>query len=149
MVPETDFPDIRNRCAIHSHNGSCMIIPREGDLIRLYIQLSDKDVLDPSSGRVDRNKMGPEMLLEVIFFWRKLSVYNSRVVFTMCSHTRWPGSHSTHTRSAPQKRSNGSRYISVRSYSRFNRFSVYLRPAFSWTTCRLSFLRARTGIHCW
>jgi len=68
MVPETDFPDIRNRCAIHSHNGSCMIIPREGDLIRLYIQLSDKDVLDPSSGRVDRNKMGPEMLLEVIFF---------------------------------------------------------------------------------
>jgi phenol 2-monooxygenase (NADPH) len=65
MVPETDFPDIRYRCAIHSHNGSCMIIPREGDLIRLYIQLSDKDVLDPSTGRVDRNKMSPEILLEV------------------------------------------------------------------------------------
>ncbi|KIM90285.1 hypothetical protein PILCRDRAFT_812015 [Piloderma croceum F 1598] len=65
MVPETDFPDIRYRCAIHSHNGSCMIIPREGDLIRLYIQLSDKDALDPSTGRVDRDKMSPEMLLEV------------------------------------------------------------------------------------
>jgi phenol 2-monooxygenase len=65
MLPETDFPDIRNRCAIHSHNGSCMIIPREGDLIRLYIQLSDKDVLDPSTGRVNRNKIGPEKLLEV------------------------------------------------------------------------------------
>jgi phenol 2-monooxygenase len=42
-----------------------MIIPRERDLIRLYIQLSDKDVLDPSTGRVDRNKTSPEMLLEV------------------------------------------------------------------------------------
>lgn len=27
-IPETDFPDIRNRCAIHSRNGSCMVIPR-------------------------------------------------------------------------------------------------------------------------
>jgi len=31
MVPsaETDFPDYRNKAAIHSDNGSCMIIPRE------------------------------------------------------------------------------------------------------------------------
>ena len=66
IVPETDFPDIRNRCAIHSHNGSCMIIPRERDLVRLYVQLTDKDALDPSTGRVDRNKIGPEKLLEVM-----------------------------------------------------------------------------------
>jgi phenol 2-monooxygenase len=68
MLPDTDFPDIRYRCAIHSHNGSCMIIPREGDLIRLYIQLSDADILDPLTGRIDRNKMGPEQLLEVSLF---------------------------------------------------------------------------------
>lgn len=65
MVPETNFPDIRNRCAIHSNNGSCMIIPREGDMIRLYVQLADKDALDPTTGRVDKNKMGPEKLIEV------------------------------------------------------------------------------------
>ena len=65
MVPDTDFPDIRCKCAIHSNNGSCMIIPREGDLIRLYIQLSDRDVVDPGTGRVDKSKMGPEKLLEV------------------------------------------------------------------------------------
>ena len=65
MVPDTDFPDIRCKCAIHSNNGSCMIIPREGDLIRLYIQLSDRDVVDSSTGRVDKSKMGPEKLLEV------------------------------------------------------------------------------------
>lgn len=64
MVPETDFPDIRNWCAIHSSNGSCMIIPREGDVVRLYIQLTDTDVVD-ASGRVDKSKMGPQQLIEV------------------------------------------------------------------------------------
>ncbi|KAI1791861.1 FAD binding domain-containing protein [Ganoderma leucocontextum] len=65
MIPETDFPDIRNRTAVHSNNGSCMIIPREGDLVRLYIQLADRDVIDPDTGRVDKSKMGPEQLLNV------------------------------------------------------------------------------------
>ncbi|KAK7681578.1 hypothetical protein QCA50_015311 [Cerrena zonata] len=68
LVPETDFPDIRNRCAIHSNNGSCMIIPREGDKVRFYIQLSEKDVVvDRATGRVDKEhtKIGPEELLEV------------------------------------------------------------------------------------
>ncbi|CAL1714087.1 unnamed protein product [Somion occarium] len=68
LIPSTNFPDIRNRCAIHSSNGSCMIIPREGDKVRLYIQLSDKDVVvDKATGRVDKEKtkVGPEELLEV------------------------------------------------------------------------------------
>lgn len=64
LIPDTDFPDIRNRCAVHSHNGSCMIIPREGDKVRLYIQLADQDVLD-SKGRVDKSKVGPEKIMEV------------------------------------------------------------------------------------
>ncbi|KAG6381746.1 putative phenol hydroxylase [Boletus reticuloceps] len=64
-VPETNFPDIRNRTVIHSENGSCMVIPREGDTVRLYIQLSDKDVVDPLTGRVDKNKMSPQKLLSV------------------------------------------------------------------------------------
>jgi len=34
-IPETDFPDIRNRTAIHSDNGSCMVIPREGDTVSI------------------------------------------------------------------------------------------------------------------
>ncbi|KIK52338.1 hypothetical protein GYMLUDRAFT_49956 [Collybiopsis luxurians FD-317 M1] len=62
LVPETDLPDIRNKCAIHSNNGSCMVIPREGDKVRLYIQLDGKDVID-SNGRVDKAKAGPEMIL--------------------------------------------------------------------------------------
>ena len=63
MLPESDFPDIRCKTAVHSTNGSCMIIPREGDLVRLYLQLNDKEVL--TNGRVDRSKTGPEKLLAV------------------------------------------------------------------------------------
>ncbi|GJJ11380.1 hypothetical protein Clacol_005612 [Clathrus columnatus] len=62
-VPDTDFPDIRNKSVIHSNNGSCMVIPREGDKVRLYIQLNEADAI--TNGRVDKNKMTAEKLLEV------------------------------------------------------------------------------------
>ncbi|KAG8966700.1 hypothetical protein FRC03_011448 [Tulasnella sp. 419] len=62
-VPDTNFPDIRNRTAIHSNNGSCMIIPREGDVVRLYVQLSEVEV--GSAGRIDKSKWNPERVMEV------------------------------------------------------------------------------------
>ncbi|KAH6720084.1 putative phenol monooxygenase [Leptodontidium sp. MPI-SDFR-AT-0119] len=47
FVCDTDFPDIRKRCAIHADSGSIMIIPREriatGEyLTRLYVQIKDE-----------------------------------------------------------------------------------------------------------
>ncbi|KAG1850915.1 FAD binding domain-containing protein [Suillus subluteus] len=63
FVPDTDFPDIRNRAAIHSLNGSCMIIPREGDKVRFYLQMADKDVMDPETGRIDKRKVTAENLI--------------------------------------------------------------------------------------
>ncbi|KAI1353211.1 FAD binding domain-containing protein [Xylaria sp. FL0043] len=39
-VVKTDFPDIRMKCTIHSEHGSIMVIPRENDMVRLYIQLA-------------------------------------------------------------------------------------------------------------
>ncbi|KAI5120431.1 hypothetical protein M0805_009893 [Coniferiporia weirii] len=67
IIPTTDFPDIRNRTAIHSNNGSCMIIPREGDVVRLYIQLSDEDAKEVlnARGRIDKTRWNPERLMEV------------------------------------------------------------------------------------
>ena len=65
MVPETNFPDIRKPCVVHSENGSSLIIPREGDLVRFYIQLTDTDVVDPLTGRVDKSKMTPQKLVSV------------------------------------------------------------------------------------
>ncbi|KAK1525910.1 phenol hydroxylase [Colletotrichum costaricense] len=61
IIPITDFPDIRMRCAIHSaENGSLMVIPRENKLVRLYIQL--KEVAPDASGRADRSKITPELI---------------------------------------------------------------------------------------
>ena len=64
IVPLTDFPDIRMRCAIHSAgNGSVMVIPRENKLVRLYIQLTDTEPGE-EGGRRDRSKINPEVILK-------------------------------------------------------------------------------------
>jgi phenol 2-monooxygenase (NADPH) len=47
FVADTDFPDIRRRCAIHSEKGSVMVIPREriatGEyLTRLYVHVQEE-----------------------------------------------------------------------------------------------------------
>ncbi|ROW00013.1 hypothetical protein VPNG_08352 [Cytospora leucostoma] len=61
IIPITDFPDIRMRCAIHSaDDGSLMVIPRENRLVRLYIQL--KQVTPDASGRADRSKITPDLI---------------------------------------------------------------------------------------
>ena len=65
LTPDTDFPDIRSRCVIHSNNGSCMIIPREDDKVRLYVQLDSKNTADPSTMRVDKGKLNPYQLFDV------------------------------------------------------------------------------------
>lgn len=71
IVPITNLPDIRKRCAIHSvSDGSIMIIPREGDIVRFYIQLKEtpqepeEGSLAGTQSRVDRSKITPESILE-------------------------------------------------------------------------------------
>ncbi|KAJ4307217.1 hypothetical protein N0V88_000596 [Collariella sp. IMI 366227] len=39
-VVKTDFPDIKMKCTIHSEHGSIMVIPRENNMVRLYIQIA-------------------------------------------------------------------------------------------------------------
>jgi phenol 2-monooxygenase len=65
VMPHTDFPDIRNKALVHSNHGSILLIPREQDRIRIYVQLEDKDVVNPATDRVDKEKMGPEQILAV------------------------------------------------------------------------------------
>lgn len=65
IVPITDFPDIRMRCAIHSANsGSVMVIPRENKLVRLYIQLTTTEKIGEGGSRNDRTKINPQVILE-------------------------------------------------------------------------------------
>ncbi|KAF2636814.1 hypothetical protein P280DRAFT_472711 [Massarina eburnea CBS 473.64] len=62
IIPITDFPDIRMRCAVHSaSNGSLMVIPRENKLVRLYIQLTE--IKPDASGRADRSRITPETII--------------------------------------------------------------------------------------
>jgi phenol 2-monooxygenase (NADPH) len=79
FTPDTDFPDIRNKCVIHSNNGTCMVIPREGDKVRLYIQLDSKNGADTSTmKRVDKSQMSPHQLLDVCTpFLLKLEYHSS------------------------------------------------------------------------
>lgn len=42
VLADTDFPDIRTKCAIQSEAGSILLIPREGNaLCRIYVDLGD------------------------------------------------------------------------------------------------------------
>ncbi|KAK6201924.1 hypothetical protein LQW54_009238 [Pestalotiopsis sp. IQ-011] len=59
IIPFTDFPGIRERCMIHSAaNGSLMVIPRENNLVRLYIQLIEVKP-DAATGRADKSQITP------------------------------------------------------------------------------------------
>jgi phenol 2-monooxygenase len=40
-----------------------MIVPREGDLVRLYVQIAEIEL--GGTGRMDRTKMTPEKIMEV------------------------------------------------------------------------------------
>ena len=63
IIPITNFPDIRQRCAVHSaSSGSLMVIPRENKLVRLYIQLTE--IKPDSSGRADRSQITPTTIIE-------------------------------------------------------------------------------------
>ncbi|KAG2051868.1 hypothetical protein BDR06DRAFT_1009988 [Suillus hirtellus] len=64
FVPDTDFPDVRNKCLAQSNYGSMFLLPREEDRVRAYVQLEDSDVINPVTGRVDKDRMGPEEILQ-------------------------------------------------------------------------------------
>ncbi|OJJ70025.1 hypothetical protein ASPBRDRAFT_76652 [Aspergillus brasiliensis CBS 101740] len=60
LVVDTDFPDIRRRCAIHAPATSVMVIPREriatGDyLTRLYVQMPDEATPDEDQKPVNES----------------------------------------------------------------------------------------------
>ncbi|KAI0333887.1 hypothetical protein GY45DRAFT_1243820 [Cubamyces sp. BRFM 1775] len=62
----SDLPDIRNMTNIHSaDSGTLFIIPRERDLVRVYVQQpADSEFIDPETGRADKTRASPEKILE-------------------------------------------------------------------------------------
>lgn len=140
-IPETNFPDIRNRCVIHSECGSCMVIPREGDKVRLYIQLSDKQVVDPATGRIDKSKVSTDNLLQV----KILSCIYCHGPFNLiCRRSRRS---SDPTQSTPG-RSSGGRFTLVGHLPRRIR-NPFLTIGPSWSTSRVQVLHSRTRFYRW
>ncbi|KJZ71702.1 hypothetical protein HIM_08899 [Hirsutella minnesotensis 3608] len=89
IVPITDFPDIRNRCIVHSAEaGNLMVIPRENRLVRLYIQLKQ---VSCENGRADRSRITPEVIIESAR--RILSPYNLGYHYIDCKRRHAGGPH--------------------------------------------------------
>ncbi|KAM0117209.1 hypothetical protein ACP6JC_006222 [Aspergillus fumigatus] len=59
MVPITNFPDIRRVCTVETEHGTLLIIPRERQLVRLYLPLQ---VVDGISGSLDRSSVTLDMV---------------------------------------------------------------------------------------
>ncbi|KAF2214061.1 hypothetical protein CERZMDRAFT_111010 [Cercospora zeae-maydis SCOH1-5] len=53
VVPLTDWPDVRRACNIMTERGACIVIPRENNMIRLYIQFPDDYNAENSHSRTD------------------------------------------------------------------------------------------------
>ncbi|KIL69101.1 hypothetical protein M378DRAFT_70250 [Amanita muscaria Koide BX008] len=66
IVPVTDFPYIRCKAVIPANSGTVINIPREGDKTRLYVQMKEKAGIDEGTGRLDKNKLGPDDILNVV-----------------------------------------------------------------------------------
>lgn len=63
---ESTFPDWRKLCTINATNTTIMNVPREGDNIRLYIDLGLEDgLIDKTTGRVSDSTFDSNRLQEV------------------------------------------------------------------------------------
>ncbi|KAK4889817.1 hypothetical protein LTR27_011435 [Elasticomyces elasticus] len=60
IVALTNFPDVRQSCVIHSNSGSVMTVPREGRLLRLYVQFAETKQGEP----FDRKSVTSQAILE-------------------------------------------------------------------------------------
>lgn len=46
-------------------NGACGTVPREDDMVRMYIQMSEGDISMNADGKLDKTQITPEHLFEV------------------------------------------------------------------------------------
>ncbi|KAK7434242.1 hypothetical protein VKT23_020292 [Stygiomarasmius scandens] len=66
FVPDTNFPDIRATSQVHSSTGFCLIVPREDDMVRLYIPLDETaQYRDPETKKVNVDAVNPDDLLDI------------------------------------------------------------------------------------
>ncbi|KAJ9130737.1 Phenol 2-monooxygenase (FAD binding domain-containing protein) [Coniochaeta hoffmannii] len=79
-VVNTDFPDIKMKCTIHSVHGSIMVIPRENNMVRLYIQIAtstDPDFNPRKSATVEEVQESAKKILKPYTIeWERVEWYS-------------------------------------------------------------------------
>ncbi|KAK4455116.1 phenol 2-monooxygenase [Podospora aff. communis PSN243] len=79
-VVKTDFPDIKMKCTIHSEHGSIMVIPREDNMVRLYIQIassSDPDFNPRKTATVEEVQASAKRILQPYSVeWERVEWYS-------------------------------------------------------------------------
>lgn len=79
-VVKTDFPDIKMKCTIHSEHGSIMVIPRENNMVRLYIQIAsstDKDWHPRKTATEEEVQNSAKRILQPYYIeWERVEWYS-------------------------------------------------------------------------
>jgi len=79
-VVKTDFPDIKMKCTIHSEHGSIMVIPREDNMVRLYIQIAsstDPDFHPRKTATVEEVQASAQRILQPYSVeWERVEWYS-------------------------------------------------------------------------
>lgn len=79
-VVRTNFPDIKMKCTIHSDHGSIMVIPRENNMVRLYIQIassSDPDFNPRKTATVEEVQEAAKRILQPYYVtWDRVEWYS-------------------------------------------------------------------------
>lgn len=79
-VVETSFPDIKMKCTIHSEHGSIMVIPRENNMVRLYIQIAsstDPDFNPRKTATVEEVQASAKRILQPYTIeWERVEWYS-------------------------------------------------------------------------
>ncbi|KAF4972801.1 hypothetical protein FSARC_701 [Fusarium sarcochroum] len=79
-VVKTDFPDIKMKCTIHSEHGSIMVIPRENNMVRLYIQIASSTDSDWNPRRTATEEQVQESAKKILqpysIEWERVEWYS-------------------------------------------------------------------------
>ena len=79
-VVRTNFPDIKMKCTIHSDHGSIMVIPRENNMVRLYIQIAsstDPDFNPRQTATVEEVQAAAKRILQPYYVeWDQVEWYS-------------------------------------------------------------------------
>ncbi|KAF2746471.1 hypothetical protein M011DRAFT_526916 [Sporormia fimetaria CBS 119925] len=79
-VVRTDFPDIKMKCTIHSDAGSIMVIPRENNMVRLYIQIASSTDPDwhprKTTTQEEVQRRAKEILKPYTISWDRVEWYS-------------------------------------------------------------------------